>query len=271
MALAELADGPATWPGLGRRDPGPLRLVLVEDAAALRRFSRGLAPGWGAAVALPGARTIALRADAPDLPGTLRHELAHLALHDAVRVRLPLWFDEGYAAWAAGEFGGLDALRLNLAVTGGGVPELDRLNAELRGPGPGVGAAYALAMSAVMELARRHPTGSLDPLLERLQGGESFADAVRASTGLTVEQFDLAWRRALRRRYSLLTWLLGGGGWLLVAAGLWLAVRYRRRADRSRRAALDAGWDIPPDDLLPDPPRPPDPEPEPLDRWRHPR
>jgi len=52
-------------------------------------------PGWGAALAFPESRTIVLRADAGDLERTLRHELAHLALHRQIRVRVPLWFDEG--------------------------------------------------------------------------------------------------------------------------------------------------------------------------------
>ena len=39
------------------------------------------------AIAVPGARTILLRADEGELARTLRHELAHLALHEAVAVR----------------------------------------------------------------------------------------------------------------------------------------------------------------------------------------
>ncbi len=46
----------------------------------------------------------------------------------------------------------------------------------------------------------------------------SFDEAVLATTGLTMDQFDEAWHQGLRRRYSLGTWLLAGGGWLVVAA-----------------------------------------------------
>ena len=77
-------------------------------------LTAGRAPSWGAAIAVPGARTILLRADEGDLSRTLRHELAHLALHEAVAVRVPLWFDEGYASWAAGEWDRLGTLELNL-------------------------------------------------------------------------------------------------------------------------------------------------------------
>ncbi len=180
---------------------------------------------------------------------TLRHELAHLALHQAVRVRLPLWFDEGYAGWAAGEWDRYATLELNLAVARGSLPTLSELDGALRGARSSVDAAYALAMSAVTELARRNPTGTLSPLMDRLRAGEDFDAAVLATTGLPPGRFQEVWQRTMRRRYGLVTWLLAGGGWLLVAAGVLAAVRFRRRADQGRRAALDHGWVVEPEDV----------------------
>ncbi|HEY3012289.1 MAG TPA: hypothetical protein VGJ36_06070 [Gemmatimonadales bacterium] len=245
--LARRADQPTEWPGLGRRDPGPLRLILVPDARRLDSLSSGRAPGWGAAVALPGVRTILLRADGDDLYRTLRHELAHLALHQAVGVRVPLWFDEGYAAWAAGEWERLGTLELNLAVVRGAVPDLRGLDGALRGSASTADAAYALAVSAVTELARRNPSRTLGPLLQRLGAGEDFEASVQATTGLTLPQFEREWRRSLRRRYGFATWVLAGGGWGVLTLCLWALLRRRRQADRVRRAALDQGWEIPPE------------------------
>ena len=131
--LARRAAESTDWPGLGRHQPGPLRLIVVPDSRLLDSLTAGQAPPWGAAVALPGERIILLRADAGDPFGTLRHELAHLALHEAVSVRVPLWFDEGYASWAAGEWDRLGALELNLAVVRGAVPDLRALDGALRG------------------------------------------------------------------------------------------------------------------------------------------
>lgn len=245
--LASRADQPTEWPGLGLRDPGPLRLIVVPDGRRLDSLSSGRAPSWGAGVAVPGSRTILLRADRGDLYATLRHELAHLALHEAVDVRLPLWFDEGYASWAAGEWSRLGVLELNLAVVRGAVPDLRSLDGALRGSATTADAAYALAASAVTELARRNPSGSLTPLLRRLMDGEDFESSVLASTGLTLERFDSEWRRTIRRRYSLATWVLAGGGWGVFALSIWALIRLRRRADRARRAALDQGWEVVPE------------------------
>jgi hypothetical protein len=234
---------------------------VVPDARRLDSLTSGRAPHWGAAIALPDTRTILIRADGGDLSRTLRHELAHLALHRAISVRVPLWFDEGYAGWAAGEWDRLGDLELNLAVVRGAIPDLGSLDAALRGSASTADAAYALAVSAVTELARRNPTGTLSPLLSRLEAGVDFDAAVRATTGLSMDRFEEDWQRTTRRRYSVGTWLIAGGGWLILALAVLGLRGLRRRADRVRRAALDVGWEVGPEDA-------PGPELDPTqERW----
>jgi hypothetical protein len=252
QSLAREAARPVDWPGLGRLAPDSLSLILVPDQRHLDSLARGRAPTWGAGLAFPESRTILLRANAGDLHRTLRHELGHLVLHQRVRVRVPLWFDEGYAALAAGEWERLGGLELNLAVARGAVPDFAELDGALRGSADAADAGYALAMSAVLELGRRNPTGRLDPLLGDLAGGQDFEAAVLATTGLTLTRFEDAWRRAVRTRYTLVTWLAAGGVWVVAAVVVVVLVWWRRRADRPRRAALDVGWELPED-----PPEPP--------------
>lgn len=247
MMLAEQAERSVAWPGLGRRPPPPFTLVVVEDSLALARMSRGRAPGWGAGVAFPQARAVILRADLPDLERTLRHELGHLVLRDTVHARVPLWFEEGYASLAAAEFDRSDALALNLAVVAGRIPSLRELDAMLRGSATSADLAYALAASAVQDLARRPAPGGLGPLLGRLGDGADFGTALLVSTGLSEDRFEAAWRADLRQRYNVLSWLVTGGMWAVIALGLGGLVWERRRRDRPRRAALDQGWELPPE------------------------
>jgi len=242
MSLGDAAAEPRQWYGLGRRLPGPLRLIVVRGDQRVARLVTEGAPSWGAGFTFPGSRTILIRADAGDPERILRHELAHLALHDAIRVRVPLWFDEGYAALAAGELDRLDALRLNLSVARGRVPGFFELDRALRGNESTAQAAYGLAASAVSLLARRHPTRSLTPLLERLGAGEGFDAAVLAMTGSPLGRFELEWQRDVRKRFGLLGWAMAGGLWAVVAVLLVLSVWLRRRRDRPRRRALDDGW-----------------------------
>ncbi|MEO8295401.1 MAG: hypothetical protein ABI613_07805 [Gemmatimonadota bacterium] len=247
IALGELADHPSFWAGIGYRSATPLRLVLVPNASAMRRYTGGRAPIWGAGLAFPSSRTIILRHDAGNQQQTLRHELAHLVLHDAVKVRLPLWFDEGYAAVASNEWDRMDALRLSWIVLRRDLPGFRELDGALRGGESAAEKAYTLAMSAVLELGRRNPAGTLDSLLARLGRGEAFPEAVRGSTGIPLDVFESDWQRTIKHRYNLVIWLSAGGFWLLVSFMVAIAWWVRRRYDRPRRQALDVGWVIDPE------------------------
>ena len=97
-------------------------------------------------------------------------------------------------------------------------------------------------------LAERNPTRSLTPLLERLSRGVEFADAVRETTGLNPGQFNQDWTGTVRRRYGLISWMAAGGLWAVIATLVIALGGVRRRVDRPRRAALDEGWTLPPED-----------------------
>lgn len=252
IGLAQSAGSPADWYGLGRREVGELRLVVVRGAWGQTGVRPGSDPE-GAGFTFPSARTILIRADAGDPYRILRHELAHLVLADAVKVRVPLWFSEGYAALAAGELNRLIALRLNFSIARGDIPGFFELDRGLRSSEPTAETSYALAASAVAMLARRHPDASLVPLLGRLEAGESFEKAVLATTGSPLGRFELEWQRDVRRRYGLLGWVMAGGLWVLASLLVLAAIWVRRRRDRPRRLALDQGWvveaDAPPPPL----------------------
>lgn len=243
VGLAERADQPAEWYGLGRRAAGPLALMVVRGDSAFRAVARGRVPAWGAGLALPGARFILVRADGDDPLRVLRHEVAHLVLHDGIRGRVPLWFDEGYAAVAAGEFGRFDRLGLNLTVALGRVPGFEALNAGLRAGPSTAETSYALAAAGVSFLDRR--AGGIEPVLTRLAAGMPFDSAVLVTTGLNPGRFEEAWQRDLKRRYGLGLWLGAGGLWAVVA-GLVVAAHFiRKRRDRPRREQLNLGWTLP--------------------------
>lgn len=246
--LAEAASVPHDWLGLGRLDAGQLLIIVANDRADFKRWSRGRLPEWGAGAAFPARGVVILRLDAGDPYQTLRHELAHVALHQKVKGRVPLWFDEGYAVVAAGEYGRFAALRLNLAVATGKIPELRALDGALRGSDGDAEAAYALAGSAVAELVRRSRNADLGVLLQQLEVGIPFEDAVFAATGLTVDRFEDVWTRSVRQHYNWLVWLATGGMWLVVALVLMAAAASRKRREAPRRAALDEGWELPVED-----------------------
>jgi hypothetical protein len=248
IALAEVAGTSRDWYGLGRTIPGPMQLIVVRGGARLDSVMHGRGPSWGAGFAIPRGRVIVIRADAGDPHQILSHELAHLALYDAVRVRVPLWFDEGYASIASGEWNRVAALGLNLGVARGKLPGFYELDRALRGNQLTAETAYGLAASAVAMLARRHPDRSLAPLLARLRRGEGFSEAVLASTGWPLGRFELEWQKDVRQRFGLLTWGLAAGFWLAIAVLVFWAAWAKRRRELPRREALNEGWVVEPEE-----------------------
>ena len=77
--------------------------MVVAIAPDARRFREWVGPGtpeWGAAIAIPGEGRVVMQgrrapSSAGDPVRVLRHELAHLALHEAMGELPPRWFEEG--------------------------------------------------------------------------------------------------------------------------------------------------------------------------------
>lgn len=248
LALAEEADRARQLPG-GILDTSraPLELVLAPSRALFDSATGGRAPHWGGGVALPGVRRVVLQVgrggvSGGDLVQVLRHELAHLALRERVRVRLPRWFQEGYAGTAAGEWQHAQILQLNVSVARGRVWPLSEVDRAFRGGRGEARQAYALAASAVQLLMRWGGPAGIDRLIAALETGDGFDTALRRTYGMTPEQFEALWQRDLRKRYGWLGLAAAAGllwtGLAILAAGLLL---WRRRRDRERRARLDQG------------------------------
>src|SRR3989475_1939425 len=128
VQLAQAADGAAPFPGVGPLPDRPIRVILAPTRATFDSLTRGRLPGWSEGAAFPEAGTIVLLSDHPSvrLAVALRHELAHLALRARVRPPLPLWFEGGYAAGAAGGGGRPGALGPEWAGGRGEQVELGR-------------------------------------------------------------------------------------------------------------------------------------------------
>ena len=206
---------------------------------------------WSAGAAFPDAGSVVLLTAGPPerLPAALRHELAHLALRWRLGHRPPLWFDEGYAAFAGGEWDRLEALRLNWQIARGVRMGLDDVDRALRSDETDAQTAYALATSAVLLLNRWGGAQGLTPLIGRLAELPTFDAALRATYHVTEGDFETRWERDVASRYGWLSWA-GAVGlfWAVIALLLVSLVRLRRRRDRDRKARLDEGWTVPEDE-----------------------
>ena len=242
VAIAETADHARGFPGIGELPDRPIRIILAPTRAKYDSLTRGRLPMWSEGAAFPDAGTIVLLTDKPsNRPTAVRHELAHLALRWHVGRRAPLWFEEGYAAVAAREWGRLDALALNWAVARGMRMNLDDVDRALRGARGDAEAGYALAATAVLLLQRWGGERGLEPLLTNLAQAESFDAALRATYHVTEGDFELRWQKDVGSRYGWFSWATAMGFfWLAIGSLLVALVMLRRRRDRAKRAALEA-------------------------------
>lgn len=243
-ALAEAALATDTFPGL----PRPREQVLVQLApseAAFRALTSG-APEWGAAIALPRERRIVMQgrfasSDAGDPVAVLRHELAHLALHEFMGELPPRWFDEGYAAVAAREWDRENVLATNVALALRGTPTLAELEEWFYAGSNRAQGAYALAWRAVADLSALDPTRGLSGFFVAWRETGSLPRAVRRAYGITFESFEARWQSRTRRVYGGLALFTDVTLGMVFTAALILPLYFVRRGrDRRRLAAMRA-------------------------------
>jgi hypothetical protein len=241
--VAGLVINADSFPGIPR-PTARILIALAPDEKRFREWVGPFAPEWGAAVAFPGSNRIIMQgssagADAGNPLETFRHELAHLALHEAMGDLPPRWFDEGYASWAAHEWNREDVLATNLGLAWRGMPSLEQLDERFQHGATSAQEAYALAYRAVADLAELGGDRGLTPLLARWKEQGSLEKAVRLTYGITLTDFERRWQSRTKRRYGALALFsnlaLGGLLLSLVLLPLYLA---RRRRDKARLAAM---------------------------------
>jgi hypothetical protein len=232
-----------TFPGL----PRPAERVLIQIAPDRRRFREWIgeaAPEWGAAIAVPSEHRVVMQgstagSDAGNPLQVLRHELAHLALHEALGDAPPRWFDEGYASFVAGEWDRESVLATNLALALRGMPTLEDLEGGFYSGASRAEAAYALAHRAVAEMAALDPDRGLTLYFARWRAHGNLDLALREAYGITEAGFEKRWRDRTRRRYGGLALFADV---TLAALVLFVIVMplyvIRRRRDRRKLATM---------------------------------
>lgn len=237
-------------PALPPDVPDPVHVWLAPDEAAFQELAGGSVPEWGAGVAIPSLQALVMpayvspRSWIGSEAGVLRHEWAHLGLHAHLDgLRIPRWFDEGYAEWASGGFDATEAWRLRILLATGRLPPLDSLGLDWPRDRASASAAYLLSASAVVYLLENGGgERGMALFLDRWREDGSFEAALRRTYGVTSGQLEEDWRKWVKDRYG---WLLvlshSLAFWALLALALMLMALVRRRRNRAHMARLRAG------------------------------
>jgi hypothetical protein len=254
VRLLELVDGQPPLPGLPPDVPADVDVVVTHGVAAFDELLGGAVPEWRAGVALPAENLMVIPAgEGPSVVEgagrqTLRHEWAHLGLHGYLGdLRVPRWFDEGYAQWASGGFDTSEAWRLRVLLAFDRAPSMDSLS--LRWPAElgRARVAYLLSASAVAYLVEASGERGLAVFLARWREERSFDQALWLTYGVTPGQFEEDWKAYVRDRYGWLVVLSHSSVfWLILTLILLALVAIRRRRNQEKLARLRATE--PPDD-----------------------
>jgi hypothetical protein len=199
---------------------------------------------YAAAMAYPSAHLILLSMQAPitweatDLKELVRHELAHLALDEAVaRHHVPLWFNEGLAMYESGEERWQRWRTLSLAAFGDRLLPLSDLDRGFPRDQAGVELAYAEAADVVRFLARDSDRGRFGSLVQRVRIGVPFNRALEDAYSTDVRKLEYEWREDVKKHLRLLPLLTGGGMFGALTGALLVAAWVRRRKQAKAKLA----------------------------------
>lgn len=239
---------PALAKRMGVRPGGTIDVYVMPSEADFHALQPGRTPDWADGTAWPRWDLVFLKSPAIR-PGTatpletvLDHELVHVLLGHAFGDRpVPRWLQEGMAQFYSGESGwetsialavndyGLAPLPLG-TITNGFPP--DALRAHL---------AYAQSADFINWIAGRNGEEALRSLVSQLAAGASVNDALRAATGLGVEEANAAWLKVVPAASWWYRWATNTPLWWSVAACfLALAAWRRRSAGKAKLARWDA-------------------------------
>jgi hypothetical protein len=197
-------------------------------------------PAYAVGVAYSRIGLVLLSAEAPtgsapdQLKETFRHELAHVALYDAVGgASVPLWFNEGLAVHLSRENTFARTQNLWLAVVSGNLLPLGTLESHFPNDTVGVPLAYAQSADIVRFLLRQEELERFTLLIKRLQRGQSFDAALYDAYGMDQYSLEQAWRGDVENRFTVWPIVFGGTAtWTVSMVLIGLAWRRKRQKER---------------------------------------
>jgi hypothetical protein len=228
------------------RNPGQMAELAPEGAPPF---------GYAVGMAYPSIRLILISMlspgswEAADLTETLRHELTHVALEDAVAGHhIPRWFNEGLAIHESGEFWGKRFRVLWDATVSRSLLPLAGLDRGFPSEGSEVSIAYAESADVVRFLMRDDDRARFGSLVERVRNGAAFDRALEDAYDTDLRKLEYEWREDASHRFGMVPMLTGGGALWTLIAGLtvaaWVKRKKRAKVKLAQWAREEAEMDV---------------------------
>lgn len=224
---------------LGHIPATPMTVYLAPSQRAFDALTQGRLPHWSAAVAMPVARIIVLKAGAFERRlQTIQHEMSHVLLYAAVGKHVPVWFNEGVAMWASHEWRLTHTASVFYAVFSGGLIPLSDIDTVLQFPSVKADLAYTESLLAVLYIIRLGGENGIVAMIGELSHGAPFEVALFRVTQKTPYEFERAWQDYVSGRFGLAALLVSPdslwGYLVLLFLAVYVAVKMRNRAKLRR-------------------------------------
>ncbi len=201
-------------------------------------------PSYASGVAYPELGLVLLTLT-PRYPGAdhdvaeiFKHELAHVALHDAVLGKaVPRWFNEGFAVLASGETSFKRLYTLWTATLADNILPLREVERTFPSDEMHAQVAYAQAVDLVRFMIRDQEEHRFHALVAELRDGNPLDISVRDSYGVDLNTLEHEWREDIAKRYTF--WPILFSGSAVWACILGLAVWGWKRRRRKAKITLD--------------------------------
>lgn len=231
---------------LGKDVLSRVEVRIVRDADEMARLAppESPPPKYAVGVAYPALKLVLVSLVDPksfegtDLVEVLKHELAHVALEDAVGGHhVPRWFNEGLAIHLSGELAVARLQTLSQASLSGTLLPLADIDRRFPESPHEVNIAYAESADFVRFLLRDQDAERFRGLVDRVSRGDSFDRALNDSYGSPLRNLEFQWRDDLSHRFSVWPALVGGTAvWMISVAALVAAYVKRRKKAKATLA-----------------------------------
>ncbi len=171
----------------------------VTNAVDLPTYSEGIG---GVTELFKNRVAIPFMGDYRDYRRVLHHELVHAVINDMfyggslqsilqnnIRLRLPLWFNEGLAEFSALGWDSNSDMYIRDAILDDDLASIDRLSGYF---------AYRGGQSVWDFVAAQYGKDKVSEILQRVRMSRSVNESFKRSTGLTLEELSERWQQSLR-------------------------------------------------------------------------
>lgn len=159
------------------------------------------APGWSGGI-YDGKIRIPIGGIEKETQGLRRllyHEYTHAVVRAITPRRVPTWLNEGLAQYFEGrEADSRQKEMLRQLVQAGKVPALAELEGSFLGlSGPQASYAYLISLSAVRHMVDRYGMYRVKMVLEEMSAGADSSRAINNALLISLQDFELGWKRSL--------------------------------------------------------------------------